>query len=195
MLNFNSLKKSGLIVYIFVYLIFPNLAIAQSNKVNMLKNLEYAFNKMSDDNASLSEKASNGDCSNFTYLGSWSEHYKSWKNNSKFKVLFVKYEDLKDNKELVFKKVIDFIEELKVKDKNKFDETKFNNSISSTNFVNLKNKEINEGFEESYINTRGERINFFNMGFKNNWQKLLPLEIVEKINVKFENELKELGYN
>ena len=44
MLNFNSLKKSGLLIYIFVYLIFPNLAIAQTNKVNMLKNLEYAFN-------------------------------------------------------------------------------------------------------------------------------------------------------
>ena len=158
-------------------------------------NLEYAFKKMLDDNASLSEKASNGDCSNFTYLGSWSEHYKSWKNNNKFKVLFIKYEDLKVDKELVFKKVIDFIEELKVKDKCEFDETKFNNSISSTNFVNLKNKENNEGFEESYINTKGERINFFNMGFKNDWRKLLPPEITEKMNIKFKDELKELGYN
>ena len=150
---------------------------------------------MSDNKASLSEKASNGDCSNFTYLGSWSEHYKSWKNNNKFKVLFIKYEDLKVDKELVFKKVIDFIEELKVKDKSEFDETKFNNSISSTNFVNLKNKENNEGFEESYINTKGERINFFNMGFKNDWRKLLPPEITNKMNIKFKDELKELGYN
>ncbi len=156
--------------------------------------LDYAFEKMLDENASLSEKAANGDCSNFTYLGSWSEHFKSWKNNKNLKVLFIRYEDLKDNKEQLFKKVIDFIEELKVYDKKKFDENKFFNSINSTNFINLKNKEDNEGFEESYINKGGKKINFFNMGFKNDWRKLLPKEIEEKISKKFEKELEELGY-
>jgi len=157
--------------------------------------LEQALEKMLDKNASLSEKAGNGDCSNFTFLGSWSAHYKSWKNNKKFKVLFIKYEDLKDNKEAIFKEIIDFIEELKGKEKDKFDENKFYNSISSTNFVNLKNKENNEGFEESYINSLGKKVNFFNLGFKNDWRKLLSKEIIEKINLQFENELKELGYN
>ena len=157
--------------------------------------LEQSLEKMLDKNASLSEKASNGDCSNFTFLGSWSAHYKSWKNNKKFKVLFIKYEDLKDNKEAIFKEIIDFIEELKGKEKDKFDENKFYNSISSTNFVNLKNKEKNEGFEESYTNNAGKKINFFNMGFKNNWQKLLPKTFVEKINFKLAKELKELDYN
>ncbi len=157
--------------------------------------LEHSLEKMLDKKASLSEKASNGDCSNFTFLGSWSEHYKSWKNNNKFKVLFIKYEDLKDNKELIFKKIIDFIDELKGKEKEKFDENKFYNSISSTNFVNLKNKENNEGFEEGYINSEGKKVNFFNMGFKNDWRKLLSKDLVEKVNLQFEKELKELGYN
>ena len=75
--------------------------------------LDYALEKMLDLNASLSEKASNGDCSNFTFLGSWAEHYKSWKNNEKFKVLIIRYEDLKDQKEEMFKKIICFIEELR----------------------------------------------------------------------------------
>ena len=157
-------------------------------------NLEYALEKLLDKNASLSEKASNGDCSNFTFLGSWSEHYKSWKNNTKFDVLFIKYEDLKDNKELIFKKILNFIEKLKGKENYKFDENKFYNSINSTNFVNLKNKENNEGFEESYTNKEGKKINFFNMGFKNDWRKLLPKDIIEEMNLKFENELTELGY-
>ena len=157
--------------------------------------LEHALEKMLDKNASLSEKASNGDCSNFTFLGSWSEHYKSWKNNKKFRVLFIRYEDLKDNKELIFKKIINFIEELKGKEKDEFNENKFYNSINSTNFVNLKNKENNEGFEESSINSVKKKVNFFNMGFKNDWRKLLSKEIVEKISLQFENELKEIGYN
>jgi len=156
--------------------------------------LDYALEKMLDENASLSEKAANGDCSNFTFLGSWSEHFKSWKNNKNFKVLFIRYEDLKNNKEQIFKSVIDFIEELKDNKMQKFDENKFFNSINSTNFINLKNKENNEGFEESYINKEGKKINFFNLGFKNDWRKLLPKEIIEKISKNFDKELEELGY-
>lgn len=157
-------------------------------------NLNYAFEKMLDHNASLSEKASNGDCSNFTFLGTWSDHYKSWKNNKRFKVLFIKYEDLNNKKEEIFKKIINFIEELKDNREKYFDENKFSNSISSTNFVNLKNKELNEGFDESYISKGGKKINFFNLGFKNKWDKLLPQNIIEKFNQKFDKELTELGY-
>ena len=43
-LNLNILKKTGLLIYIFVYLIFSNLAIAQSRKLDVVKNLENAFN-------------------------------------------------------------------------------------------------------------------------------------------------------
>ena len=32
------------------------------------------------------------------------------------------------------------------------------------------------------------------MGFKNDWRKLLPEEIIKKINDNFDDELKELGY-
>ena len=33
------------------------------------------------------------------------------------------------------------------------------------------------------------------MGFKNDWRKLLPKKIVEKINFELAKELKELDYN
>ena len=153
-----------------------------------------ALEKMLDVNASLSERAANGDSSNFTYLGSWSEHYRSWKNNSKFKVLFIKFEDLKNDKEMIFEKIINFIEELKDNRKMEINKNKFFNSINSTNFVNLKNKENNEGFEESYMSKNGKKINFFNMGFKNDWRKLLSKEVAEKISKQLEEELKKLGY-
>ena len=61
--------------------------------------LNYALEKMLDKNASLSQRAADGDCSNFTYLGAWDEHYKSWRDNKSFKVMFIKYEDLQDKKE------------------------------------------------------------------------------------------------
>ena len=170
-----------------------NVITSMSNHYSF--SLEYALDKMLDKNASLSEKASNGDCSNFTFIGSWSEHYKSWKYNKKFKVLFIKYEDLKDNKETIFKKVIDFIENLKNTEQTEFNEIRFHNSINSTNFTNLRNKENNEGFDENFIDNTGKKTRFFNMGFKNDWRKLLSKDIIDKMNLKFEDELKELGYN
>tara|TARA_B100000902_G_C27119449_1_gene817888 strand:+ start:36 stop:881 length:846 start_codon:yes stop_codon:yes gene_type:complete len=158
--------------------------------------LEYseALEHMIDENSSLLEKSHELDHSNFTYLNSWTNHYKSWKNNSNFEVLFIKYEDFETNKEETFKKVILFINKLTNRD-HKIDEKKFVNSIKSTNFTNLKNKELNEGFEESvFSNKTGKKINFFNLGFNNRWQKLLPTDIKEKIFLYYNNELKELNY-
>ena len=73
-------------------------------------------------------------------------------------------------------------------------EKKLINSINSTNFSNLKNKEENEGFEESVYSKSGEKKRFFNLGFNNRWQKILPNNILNKLNKTLQNELNELGY-
>ena len=157
-------------------------------------NYEKALDYMLDDDCSLLEKSFDQDYSNFTYLNSWSNHYRSWKNNKNFEILFIKYEDIEKNKEDTFKKIILFVEKI-TKKNSKFNEKKFLNSIKSTNFSNLKNKELNEGFEESvYSNKVGKKINFFNLGFSNRWQKLLPADIKEKVNEKFKKSLEELNY-
>ena len=43
--------------------------------------------------------------------------------------------------------------------------------------------------------TKGKKLNFFNFGFQNKWQKKLPNDIVKKINLSLKNEIIELGYN
>ena len=157
-------------------------------------NYDEAFKQMTDSESSLLQKSHELDHSNFTYLNSWSNHYKSWKNNSMFEVLFIKYEDLQKEKENTFEKIILFINRLTNKDL-KIDQTKFLNSIKSTNFSNLKNKELNEGFEESVFSHKtGKKINFFHLGFNNRWQKLLPNDIKDALNKHYINELKELDY-
>jgi len=157
-------------------------------------NLNQAYETLIDNNASLSEKSVNGDCSNFTFLSSWADHYRSWKETKKFKVLFIKYEELKDNKEKIFREIIQFVNNLKL-EKNIINEEKFLNAIKSTNFVNLKNKEFNEKFDESVYSNDGKKINFFNLGFKNKWQNLLPRDMINKINNSFKKELLDLNYN
>jgi hypothetical protein len=155
---------------------------------------EKAIELMLDENSSLLEKSHDKDFSNFTYLNSWSNHYNSWKNSSDFKTLFIKYEDLEKNRTEIFKKIIFFVNEI-TENNQKINEKKLANSIKTTNFSNLKNKELNEGFEESvYSKITGKKISFFNLGFNNRWQKILPLEIKKKINEIFKKNLNELDY-
>ena len=155
---------------------------------------EKAMELMLDENSSLLEKSHDKDFSNFTYLNSWSNHYNSWKNSSDFKTLFIKYEDLEKNRKEIFKKIIFFVNEI-TENNQKIDEKKLFNSIKTTNFSNLKNKELNEGFEESvYSKNTGKKISFFNLGFNNRWQKKLPVDIKNKANKIFEKSLNELDY-
>ncbi len=155
---------------------------------------EQAINFMIDENSSLIEKTADGDHSSFTYINTWSNHYKSWKNNKEFKTLFIKYEDLENKKEETFLTIINFLNNVNNNSK-KIDDKKFKNSIKSTNFVNLKNKEKNEGFYESVVSKKtGKKINFFNLGFNNRWEKILDRNTINKMNDIFKSDLEQLGY-
>ena len=168
-----------------------NVITSMSNHYSM--SLNEMYSKLVDENASLSIKDSDGDLSNFSFLGSWSNHYKSWKNNFEFKTLLIKYEDLEENAYKEFWKILKFIEELTGKNE-PINKRKFENSINSTNFSSLKQKEKLHGFKESPTFEKNNKTNFFNLGFKNKWQKNLPEEISNKIKNNFFNELKELKY-
>ena len=130
-----------------------------------------------------------------TYTGTWSGNFNSWKSfKSNRKYLLIKYEDLIFNKEENFKKILKFIYKLK-NIKFEIDETKIKNVIQSTSFENMKNLEKEKGFEEARINVETkEKIPFFNLGPKNEWKKLLDLEIIKKIEKAFKKEMKELEY-
>ena len=158
-------------------------------------NYDQALKFMLDENSASVEKTVDNDHSNFTFLNSWSNHYKSWKNNLEFETMFIKYEDLENNKIEIFSKIVIFINRL-LQNNDKLVENKLLNSIKSTNFSNMKNKELNEGFEESVISKKtGKKLNFFNLGFNNRYQKILENNFKKKMNLNFQNDLKELGYS
>ena len=130
-----------------------------------------------------------------TYTGTWSGNFNSWKSfKSSGKYLLIKYEDLIINKEKVLKKILKFIYKLK-NIKSEIDENKIQKIVESTSFENMKNLEKEKGFTEARINKEtGEKIAFFNLGSKNDWKKLLDLELIKKIEKTFEKEMKELEY-
>ena len=164
-----------------------NVITSMCNHYSM--SLNEMYSKMVDENASLSIKDSEGDLSNFSFLGSWSNHYKSWKNNFEFKTLFIKYEDLEENAYEEFWKILTFIEELTGKNE-PINKRKFENSINSTNFSSLKQKEKLHGFKESPTFEKNNKTNFFNLGFKNKWQKIYQRKFQTKLKIIFLMNLK-----
>ena len=132
------------------------------------------------------------DFSGFQFLGSWSDHYKSWIKNTKFKTLLIKYEDLEKDCYSTSHKIIKFI--LMLNGKNvEVDEKKLFKSVETTKFDVLKKKEIEKGFEES-ININDEKKPFFFLGPENIWQKKLPKEILSKVENEFKDDLNYFNY-
>jgi hypothetical protein len=107
------------------------------------------------------------------YIGTWALNFNSWKS-FKFqdRYLLIKYEDLINQKEKTFIKVLSFIFRLKKKIP-QINLDKMKNVISSTIFYKMKKKEEEEGFNESSINEKTkEKISFFNLGPQNDWKKI-----------------------
>ena len=127
------------------------------------------------------------------FLGSWNFNYNSWKNlKDQKKYLLIKYEDLITKKKTVLLKVFKFLSSLGMKFD--LDMIKLNKVIKNTEFEKMKIKEQNEIFSEAVTDKDGKRKNFFNLGPKNDWRRLLDKKNIDKIEKKFEKEMIELGY-
>ena len=127
-----------------------------------------------------------------TLIGSWKSNYISWKKFSK-NLYLIKYENLLKNPENEFIKLSDFLSELL---NIKIDVTRIKKSVISNDFNSLKSLEQKNGFVESAFSHKmgKKKSSFFNLGPKNNWQKLINENIKTQIEKNFNNEMKELGY-
>jgi len=169
------------------------------NVITSLKNhydLDYqqSLDFMLNEKKYLYDIQENKDYADFHFLSSWSNHYKSWINNSFFKKMVIKYEDLENNTYKTLKNLIIYINNLQQINE-KIDEVKINNCIKTTNFEILKHKEKKEGFPENvYSQKTKKKIDFFHLGSKNKWREVVPEEFHEKINNIFKEDLKNLKY-
>ena len=160
------------------------------------RNVVTSFSKYKD--ISIEESANfmiNGKGDGFTWTNTWSENYKSWRELINYnKYLLIKYEDLIENRENVFIKILEFIHRLNNSNL-KLDQNKIKNLMKTTSFEYLQKLEEEKGFIESGIEKKtGKKIPFFNMGKKNNWKKILDIKIKNKLETSFVKEMKEIGY-
>ena len=139
----------------------------------------------------LSKKNENiSDNNIITLISSWKTHYNSWKNFKK-NFLLIKYENLINNEETEFLKIRAYLEE---KLNLKFSDNKFDTAVSSNSFDKLKKIEEKEGFYENITIDPNKKVNFFNLGPKNDYKNLLEKKISMEIEKNFNSEMKELGY-
>ena len=119
-------------------------------------------------------------------LGSWSNHYNSWKNFSGVKTIFIKYEEMIKNPNSTFLKVLTYLNTLT---NIQIDKKKLNDAIEQTSFKNLKNLELKEGFKGNPSPNP-----FFRSGKIGEWKEKLTKEQCQKIEKTFKIEMTELGY-
>ena len=156
-------------------------------------NIKESYNFMTDKNRIITQDKWGGD--NFgisEVLGSWSDHYKSWKNMNFAPILNIKYEDLINDTKKSLIEIINFLQKFT---EIKIDNKKISKTVESCNFENLRKMEKNEGFDEAaYSKKSNKKIDFFHLGKKNNWKNLLNHEMEKKIREKFHDEMRELKY-
>ena len=169
-----------------------NVISSLSNHFEM--DFEDSLNFMIDQKKFTYDFFKKNDYSDFQFISSWENNYKSWKENKIIPVKFVKYEDLVKQTYYVFKDIINFISKL-TNNQNRFNKQKAQNSVKSTSFEKLKKYEENKGFAESLISkTNKKKIPFFHLGPNNNWKNNFDQDFQNKLNKTFKENLKELGY-
>ena len=184
--NFSDLKNSLGVIYI----VRDPRNVVTSFATHNSKSIENTANLLIDDLAVGNE---NNEVE--VYMGSWNFNFNSWKVfKSSDKYFLVKYEDLIKDTRKVFIETLKFINHLSFK-KTAINEEKIDRVIEATNFSRMKKMEIEKGFNEAKIDEiTGKKINFFNLGPKNNWKNQLKIEIQKKLENKFRKEMLELGY-
>ena len=168
-----------------------NIITSLSNHYQL--NFDQAYKFMINSKKYLINKKNINNFANFTFLSSWSEHYKSWKNNKQFENFFLKYEDLEKNPLEIFKEMILFINKILDKD-DTINMDRIKKIIDSISFDKLKKEEEETCFPEAVTDESQRKINFFYLGKKNKWNKILTNDQINLLNKKFKDDLKILGY-
>lgn len=151
-----------------------------------------AKNRMFDVEASTGMKPEiNKDYSFPVLISSWDNHYNHWKKIKK-NYLLIRYEDLVNDVENELMKIIKYLKRFI---KFEVNNEKIKNVLKTTSFDYLKKMENNGLFRESNIDNRtGKLKTFFNKGPENKWKNLIEEEIINDVEKKFYNEMKELDY-
>ena len=172
----------------------PRNVITSVKNHNDFKTYEEALKFMQNDNAILSDYKHLKNYAKTTIINSWRINYQSWLQNNYYRRLTVKYEDMIENPNQVFRDLIVFVNTI-CRFNNGVDSKKLKNAIESTSFKNLQSIENQGKFSENVYSLKDKRkIKFFNLGPQNNWQNQLDKNLIDEMNDYYKVDLKKFGY-
>ena len=170
------------------------------NIITSLKNhhdfetYEKTLTFMQDENKVLEDYPHLKNYAKTNIINSWRINYQSWMSNKNFRRLTIRYEDMIENPQQTFKKLVMFINTL-MGFKDKIDSKKLSNSIETTNFKSLQDIENQGKFGENVYSLKDNRkIKFFYQGPKNDWKKNLDESMIKKMNEYYLKDLKFFKY-
>ena len=149
-----------------IYIVRDPRNVITSISNHFSNNIEEALDFITDNNKILtSDKWGGKDFGISEVIGSWADHYKSWKNIKFAPILTVKYENLINDTEGTLLIILNFLKkfvDIKISDK------KILKTVENCNFENLQKMEADKGFEEAaYSDKLKKKVKFFNLGEKN----------------------------
>lgn len=119
----------------------------------------------------------------FQYLGSWSDHVRSWVRPPRMRHHLMRYEDMIANPTKAFGKLVAFLGLPKDRDRLK-------KAVSFSRFDSLKRLEETEGFVER--SPHSDR--FFRRGQSGGWRGVLGAQQVDRIIAHNGEEMRQFGY-
>ena len=117
------------------------------------------------------------------FLGSWSDHVRSWTGKAPYPVCVLRYEDMLARPEESFGKLLKHIGV-------PVDAARLEKAIGFSSFDELSKQEASEGFVES--SPKNER--FFARGKSGQWQDELDPKIVKQVKRDHRKVMKKYGY-
>jgi len=117
------------------------------------------------------------------YLSSWDNHVRSWMAYAPWKRLLVRYEDLLDDPETHFGKMLEHIGV-------PVEPERLARAIRFSSFDELSKQEEKQGF----IERSEESERFFSKGRKDQWKTDLDPALAEKLRARFGETMQKYGY-
>ncbi len=162
-----------------IYVVRNPLDVIVSMSHHFAINLDAAIDYLGDDRAATE----NNDLFTTEFLGSWSQHVRSWADQEGARFLIVRYEDLLAKPVKAFGKIARLV--CLDADRNAVER-----AIRHADFRSLASMEKRDGFVEVPIN--GKR--FFRVGRSNQWREALTRDQITRIIADHREQMQRFGY-
>ena len=116
-------------------------------------------------------------------IGTWSEHVRSWVEESGHILLLLRYEDMLADPRATLRRLIEAMGD-------RWDEARAQSTLQATSFTSLQNEELRTGFSERPPRARS----FFRQGRSGAWRESLPPELARQICLDHGEMMKRYGY-